>query len=137
MGKNRASRKEAKRQKKADKRASKLANKESRRAAKIERKRIKQEGKTSRVTERQDTKQTAYEHGMDPNDWIKVVAKSGAAAAIGIAGAKAIGKGVTAKHDAKGEVARAKAGISESSTSSQGEKGFNLVQWFKDLFGID
>lgn len=66
MGKGRKAR-QARRAERQNKRASR---KELRIAERTERKELRQAGRTERVLGRQATKQTAYEHGIDPNAWI-------------------------------------------------------------------
>lgn len=67
MGKHR--RKE-RRANKAQKRADRRARKADRRDAKFARKQMRQQERTNRSNSRNKTKQTAYQHGMDPNKWI-------------------------------------------------------------------
>jgi len=87
----RAKRKEVRATKKADRklaRATKKANRKSdRRAFKLEKKSQRQNtrlqrqdrrniGKTNRTSMRQDTKQVAYQNGMDPNAWVGDVSQA-------------------------------------------------------------
>jgi len=80
MGKGRDRRKK----RRATRRESKRTRRDDRRSYKLEKKTMKQESKNVRVAERQDTKRTAYENGIDPNAWI---ADTAASAAQGVSAA--------------------------------------------------
>ena len=65
-----AERRAARRQRRKDRRDAKQTRRDSRRQARLDRRQVRQDARTARQANRQATKQTAYEAGINPNAWI-------------------------------------------------------------------
>lgn len=94
---------------------------QARRDARAERKQMRLDARTDRAGIRGETRQTAYESGMDPNATLNTLIETGSGLVSGIL-------------DRKANLLRADAGggTNGGSKSGEDEEPFDFMEWFED-----
>ena len=106
-----------------------MENKANRREERRLRKEVRQAAKSGRVATRQETKQTAYENGFDPNQWIADSVGHAADAVGAVYGGKfGKGDGAEAMEDGGGSVSVSQGGLSPIMMGAIGLGAFLMLK---------